>query len=243
MFLVRDLLDRGAATRRSERPLVEALAIAGPVALVAFNTALGTLTELLERVPALALLSEAVLTIVCMVAVLYVIMSRDNVPRTLHVIGGEPDRATYRFGRMARLAAKLALVPLACFVGWALWCIVPNGIAGRHGLGGFVASHPISPGRLQGTVDVLDSTGRSVAEAPSVIGTSGFFYVALRAEATRPRAIRIRSPECGDTLIEISESSGRSRQRETVEQTKDPVDWPEWLVWCGKPAPDGPAAQ
>lgn len=230
--VIRDYLDRRATSRISERPLVEAVAVTGPAFLVGLNAILGTLTELLGRISVLALASDAVLALTCVVSLLYVLTSRDQAPQRIYVAEKRDIRAVYRFSRAARLAAKLTFVPLVCLSLWTLWSLLPNGIAGRRGLGGFVSVRPGVPSSVQGTVDALDALGRSVSKEPSVIGTSGFFYIVFRPEAAKAQSIRIQAPECGDTIIDISTSTPRLRTRETVERSGDQDRWPEWLIWC-----------
>lgn len=174
------------------------------------------------------------LPVVLLSACVYTIVAR--IPRQRQVaVLVPPDLGgaavfDYRFGRGSRMLAKLLLLPALMVTGYTLWGFLPNRLAGRATLAGYVRVETEGP--TWAYVEALDVIGEPVSVAPSPIGPSGFFWMDLRPWAFRPIQLQLTGGACKEVRMEVRAAVYLSARGADSLGPLPQGLWPEWRVAC-----------
>jgi len=209
--LLLDFRDRRAAVFQSDQTWLAVLG-GGAAAMVAALPIVSALSGFVIHVPYVQMVLYGGLPLLALAVLLYLVSSRIQSSSTDNAI--LVDNATapsrYRFPQAQRITAKVLVWPVLAVFVVELVAVMPNGIANRKYVAGYVCS--LAEGTpVHGSVQVLDMNGDITSKSIESLDDHGFFVSDLRPAGFRPVALQVQSILCSTRTINLP----RSRQIQT----------------------------
>ena len=232
--LIGDFLNRRAKTRKSDQTWLDVAKVAIPAVVGGTLTLTDALLKLLAPLPAVGLLLQAAVPLILLLVCLYALVSRVDELEQADFPASPRQVLRYRFNEPLRNAAKVAILPLSLLVGYYVWGVLPNGLARRNHVAGFICRASDQKGVTDGTIEVLDLAGEVVSNQPLTLDDLGFFYSELKWWGTRPHSLRLASPTCATNRILIGDASqvGLSCPQDQESGVNKPEKYKLWVLTC-----------
>jgi len=232
--LIGDFLNRRAKTKKSGQTWLDVGKVAIPAMVGGALTVTDALLKLLAPLPGVALLLQAAVPLILLIVCLYAVASRVDEQEPGDFPSSPRQVLRYRFTEPLRNAAKIASLPMALLAGYYAWGVIPNGLAGRDHVAGFICRASDQKGVTDGTIEVLDLAGEVVSKEPLTVDDLGFFYSELKWWGASPHSLRLSSPTCGTNQILLRDAShvGLSCPQDQEAAVDKPEKYKLWILTC-----------
>jgi hypothetical protein len=197
-------------------------------------TVTDSVLKLLAPLPGTVLIMQATVPLILVIVCLYAVASRVDEQVPTNSPSGPHQILCYRFTEPLRNAAKIASFPMVLLAGYYAWGVIPNGLAGRDHVAGFVCRASDQQGLTDGIIEVLDLAGEAVSKEPLTVDDLGFFYSELKWWGASPHSLRLASPTCGTTkiLLRDASQSGLSCPQDQEAAIDKPEKYKLWILTC-----------
>lgn len=228
--ILADYLDDGAQPRSDAEPTSAWLV--GIIAAVGGSVTAGTaLLNGLMPEPIQAVAIRAIIPLILAVMTRVAITSK----RTSFERETRTEVTRYAYGARTRLVSKIALPIFLALMGWRLLYLIPNVGPGKRIRGYICRSN--GDAVTDGSIDVADVRGRSVAKRREQLDTNGFFVVDVESWTLPPATIRVQSPECKEEGVAGYEDYAPRVDscKDSTADTREKGEFKSWAIKCEAP--------
>lgn len=234
--IISDIFDKRAKSKDGDFSVLDIFKVSLPAVLGSLLTIGNTIGEALSSWISVAIYIQASVPLLILIACCMLISRRVLINGTSLGFNEKPNHQEYSYRHSAgeRTVAKLLFFPLLFITANEIWGLVPNKIAGKSYVAGYLCNSVDGTPKQVGTIEALDSFGNSVSKSFELLDDEGFFFIDLKPWGIAPEKLRVESPDCDQKILSMHDaysdgyrcpsSSRRNAQKNRV--------FPVWRFQC-----------